>query len=117
MPDTLKTCLLGFGGVCALRACQPNYHYAGRALPALRIDQVGAGELSAQCFVTKLSLRQAESVDSSPWCAAMPILAQPGLPNYQIGSAQWCAGRNYHCTGRAMLCHPALRHEIRALYA
>ncbi len=89
-----------------------------RARFAYRIDQVGAGELSAhlsaQCFGMKLSLCQAESVDTSPWCAATPISAQPGLPYCQIGCSRWCAGRNYHCTGCATLHHPALRHEIRA---
>ncbi len=95
-----KTCLWGFGDVCALRACQPNYHYAGRASSAPRIDQVGAGELSAHlrrtvlswnCHCTKLNL-------STP-----PPGAPSGVPD-EITTARGVP----HST--------TLRHKIRALW-
>ncbi len=108
--------------MCAPRACQPKYHYAGRASPAPRIDQVGAGELSAHLRRTALS-RNCHSARlnlSTPPPGAPPRPSRRS-PAYQITELAAHSGALDEITTArgaprsASLRHLALRHEIRAL--
>ena len=107
--------------MCALCTCQPIYQYARCAGLAPRIDQVGAGELSAHLRRTVLS----RNCQSAKLNLRTPPPGAPPRPSrrtlvYQIVKCAAHGGAPHEITNPqgAQLCaalrHLALRHEIRA---